>query len=158
MRNSYWLVGTRLSVLADSADTGGRYDFVEGWFPTGAQVPPHLHRRHAEQIYVLDGEFTVWAGRRKAVLRTGDDIAIPVGTAHALAVTGDGPGRALVIVSPSGFARLITDVGTPDDGGDESPAATDMDLLLRVSAELGDEYLDSAEILPDRFTEARGER
>jgi hypothetical protein len=103
---------------------------------------------------VLDGEFTVWADGRKQVLRPGDDITIPVGVAHALAVTGDGPGRALVIVSPSGFARLITEVGGPDEGGDESPAATDMDLLLRVSAELGDEYLDPAEVLPDGFAEA----
>ena len=158
MRNSYWLVGTRLSVLADSADTGGRYDFVEGWFPTGAQVRPHLHRRHAEQIYVLDGEFSVWTGGRKAVLRRGDDISIPVGMAHALAVTGDGPGRALVIVSPSGFARLITEVGKPDEGGEVPPEATDMDLLLRVSAELGDEYLDPAEVLADGFAEASGAR
>ena len=153
MRKSYWLVGTRLSVLAGPADTDGRYDLVEGWFPTGAQVPPHLHRRHAEQIYVLDGDFSVWTGGRKAVLRPGDDIAIPVGTPHALAVTGDGPGRALVIVSPSGFARLITEVGTPDERAEVPPAATDMDLLLRVSAELGDEYLDPAEVLPVGFAE-----
>ena len=148
MKNSSWLFGTRLSVLADQANTGGRYDLVEGWFPTGAQNPPHLHRRHSEQIYVLDGEFTVWAGGRKAVLRRGDDLAIPAGTAHALAVTGDGPGRALVVASPSGFARLITEVGTPDEGG-EVPPPTDMDLLLRVSAELGDEFLGPPGAMPD---------
>jgi hypothetical protein len=33
-----------------------------------------------------------------------------------------------------------------------------MDLLLRVSAELGDEYLDPAEALADGLAEARGER
>jgi quercetin dioxygenase-like cupin family protein len=52
---------------------------------------------------VLDGEFTVWAGGRKAVLRPGDDLLIPAGTAHAVAATGDGPARALVEASPSGF-------------------------------------------------------
>jgi len=148
MRKSYWLVGTRVSVLASPADTGGRYDLVEGWFPAGAQVPPHRHGRYSEQLYVLDGEFTVWAGGRKAVLRRGDDLAIPAGTAHALAVTGDGPGRALVVASPSGFARLITEVGTPDEGG-EVPTPTDMDLLLRVSADLGDEFLGPPGALPD---------
>jgi quercetin dioxygenase-like cupin family protein len=159
MRKSYWLVGTRLSVLAGPADTEGRYDLVEGWFPTGAQVPPHLHRRHSEQIYVLDGEFTVWAGGRKAVLRPGDDIVIPAGTAHAVHATGDGPGRALVVVSPSGFARLITEVGTPDDGrGGPPSAATDMDRLSRVAAELGDEILGPPGALPGEFAESRGER
>jgi carboxymethylenebutenolidase len=144
MWESYWLAGTRLSVLADPAATEWRYDLVEGWFPAGAQIPSHRHRRYAEQIYVLDGEFTVWAGKRKVVLRPGDDIFIPAGTAHAVHVTGDGPARGLVVASPSGFARLVTEVGTPDDGGGVPPSsATDMDLLHRISAELGDEILGS---------------
>ena len=99
---------------------------------------------------MLDGEFTVWAGGRKAVLRRGDDLAIPAGTAHALAVTGDGPGRALVVASPSGFARLITEVGTPDRG-DGAPPSTplDMEHFLRASAEVGDELLGPPGALPD---------
>jgi carboxymethylenebutenolidase len=150
MRKSYWLVGTRLTVLAGSADTEGRYDLIEGWFPAGAQVPPHIHRRYAEQIYVLDGEFTVWAGGRKTVLHPGDDVVIPAGTAHAVHATGDGPARGLVVVSPSGFARLITEAGTPDEGGGVPPAAaTDMDLFHRISAELGDEILGPPGALPD---------
>jgi quercetin dioxygenase-like cupin family protein len=48
-----------------------------------------MHNRYTEQIYVLDGEFTVWTGGgRKTVLHRGDDIVIPRGTAHALYVTG----------------------------------------------------------------------
>jgi quercetin dioxygenase-like cupin family protein len=159
MRKTYWLVGTRLSVLGGPAENGGRYDFVEGRFPPGAQVAPHRHRRYSEQLYVLDGEFTVWVGRRQVVLRPGDDIFIPTGMAHALAVTGAGEGRALVVASPSGFARLITEVGTPDEGGEGSRAATtDMDLLRRVAAELGDEFLGPPGTLPDEFAEPRSER
>jgi quercetin dioxygenase-like cupin family protein len=150
MKNSSWLLGTRLSVLADQANTGGRYDLIEGWFPTGAQNPPHLHRRHSEQIYVLDGEFTVWAGGRKAVLHPGDNLTIPAGTAHVVAATGDGPTRGLVVASPSGFARLITEVGAPG-GADGAPPSgpPNMELFLRVSAELGDEVLGPPGTLPD---------
>jgi quercetin dioxygenase-like cupin family protein len=159
MRKSYWLVGTRLSVIRGPADTGGRFDLVEGWFPPGARVPPHLHRCYSEQIHVLGGEFTVWAGGRKAVLRPGDDLAIPAGTAHAVAVTGDGPGRAWVVASPSGFARLITEVGTPDEGKGIPPSVpTDRELFLRVCTELGDELLGPPGTLPDAFAEPRGER
>ena len=121
MRKSYWLLDTRLSVLRSEAETGGRYDIVEGWFPVGAQVPPHRHGKYSEQLCVLDGEFTVWAGGRKAVLRPGDDLAIPAGTAHSMAVTGNGPGRALIVTSPSGFARLITEAGTPAEEGEVPP-------------------------------------
>jgi quercetin dioxygenase-like cupin family protein len=150
MKNSSWLFGTRLSVLADQANTGGRYDLIEGWFSPGTRTPPHRHSAYAEQLYILDGEFTVWAGGRKAVLRPGDDLFIPAGTAHAVAVTGGGPGRALVVASPSGFARLVTEAGTPDEGGGVPPsAAPDMDLFLRVCAELGDEMLGPPGALPD---------
>lgn len=150
MRNSYWLFGTRLSVLAGHTETGGRYDLVEGWFAPGTQTPPHRHGAYSEQLYVLDGEFTVWAGGRKTVLRPGDDLIIPVGTAHAVAATGDVPGRGLVVASPSGFAHLITAVGTPDGGDGVPPSAPpDPDLFLRVSAELGDEVLGPPGALPD---------
>ena len=150
MRNAYWLLGTRLSVLADRANTGGRYDLIEGWFPPGTQTPLHRHAAYAEQLYVLEGQLTVWAGGRKAVLRPGDDFLIPAGTAHAVAATGDVAGRALVVASPSGFARLIIEAGTPDQGGGAAPsAALDMDVFLRASAELGDEILGPAGALPD---------
>ena len=149
MKNAYWLFGTRLSVLADQANTGGRYDLLEGWFPPGTRTPPHRHSAYAEQLYMLDGEFTVWAGGRKAVLRPGDDLLSPPGTAHAVAATGGVPGRALVVASPSGFARLITEAGTPDEGGGVPPAATDMDVFLRVSAELGDKILGPPGTLPN---------
>ena len=150
MKNSWWLFGTRLSVLADPAKTGGRYDLIEGWFAPGTQTPPHRHAAYSEKLDVLDGEFTVWAGGRKVVLRPGDDLLIPAGTAHVVAATGDGPGRALVVASPSGFARLITEVGTPDEGGGGPPsAAPDMDLFLRACAELGDEMLGPPGALPD---------
>jgi quercetin dioxygenase-like cupin family protein len=150
MKRIYWLFNTRLSVLAGEENTGGRYDLVEGWFSPGTQTPLHRHAAYSEQLYVLDGEFTVWAGGRKAVLRPGDDLIIPAGTAHAVAATGDGPSRALVVASPSGFARLVTEAGTPDGGDGVPPSAPpDMDRFLRVSAELGDEMLGPPGVLPD---------
>jgi quercetin dioxygenase-like cupin family protein len=142
MKNAYWLFGTRLSILADRANTGGRYDLIEGWFSPGMQTPPHRHRAYAEQLYILDGQFTVSVGGRKIVLGPGDDFFIPAGTAHVVAATGDVPGRALVVASPSGFAYLITKAGTPDEGRGEPPSTDpDMDLFLRIAAELGDEML-----------------
>ena len=152
MRNSYWLGGTRLYIIEGQADTGGLYDLVEAWFPTGAQISPHVHRRYDEQIYVLDGEFTVWIGKgaHKTALRPGNDIIIPAGTPHAIHVTRSGPGRALVVASPSAFAQLIAQVGTPDDGSQVPPStATEIDLLLRLSAEVGDEILGPPGALPD---------
>jgi mannose-6-phosphate isomerase-like protein (cupin superfamily) len=97
--------------------------------------------RYAEQFYILEGEFTVWAGRQTAVLRPGDVFTVPAGTAHAVAVTGGRPGRALAVASPSGFARLIMGAGTPDTGGAPPAGPPDMALYDRIQAEIGDETL-----------------
>jgi hypothetical protein len=104
---------------------------------------------YAEQLYVLDGEFTVWAGESKAVHRPGDNLVIPAGTAHVAAATGSGPGRGLVIALPSGFARLITEVGTTDGGdGTQTSTPLEMELFFRVSAEPGDDVLGPPGALP----------
>jgi quercetin dioxygenase-like cupin family protein len=149
MRTSYWLFGTRLIVLSSHADTAGRYDLVENVLPPGAQILPHRHTRYSEQLYVLEGELTAWAGERKVVLRRGENVFIPVGTPHSLAATGEGHTRALVVAWPSGFAHLVTETGTPDDGCGAPPSASfDMDRFLRIAAELGDELVGPPRALP----------
>ena len=47
MRKSYWFLGHRQTIIAGPADTEGRYDLAEGWFPAGTQIPPHRHRRYS---------------------------------------------------------------------------------------------------------------
>jgi quercetin dioxygenase-like cupin family protein len=141
MARSFWLFGARFTVHANHEDTAGRYDLIEGGGPPGFQTPLHRHTRYSEQFYVLEGEFTVWAGKQTAVLRPGDTFTVPAGTAHAVAITGDRPGRALAIAAPSGFARLIMGAGTPDTDGTPPSVLTDMDLYERIQAEVGDETL-----------------
>jgi mannose-6-phosphate isomerase-like protein (cupin superfamily) len=140
MTRSFWLLGSRLTVHANHEDTGGRYDLIEGTVLPGTETPLHRHTRYSEQVYVLEGELSILAGRELVVLRPGDVYTIPAGTPHAVAVTGCVPARGLVVCSPSGFARLVMAAGTPDLG---KPPAEPPDLVLfdRVCAEVGDEVL-----------------
>lgn len=85
---SFWLLGNRLTVLADHTDTDGSYDLIEGRQPAGNQTPPHVHTRYDERLYVVDGELTVWADGLETVLHRGDTFAIPASTAHVVAATG----------------------------------------------------------------------
>ncbi|MEH2089993.1 cupin domain-containing protein [Nostoc sp.] len=143
MAQSLWLFGTRLNILADRTTTGGQYDLIEGYFPPGTQTPPHRHTRYSEQLYVLEGEFTVWAGENKVVLNAGESFLIPAGTPHVVAALSDQPARGLVVAAPSGFARLIAAVGTQDE-----TEAPDMALFDRISTEIGDEILGPPGALP----------
>jgi quercetin dioxygenase-like cupin family protein len=133
----------QLTIIADHTITGGQYDLIEGYFPPGAQTPLHRHTRYSEQLYVLEGEFTVWAGKQKLVLSPGESFLIPVGTPHVIAALSDRPARGLVIAAPSGFARFIEAINTLDKT--ETP---DMALVERISAEIGDEILGPPGTLP----------
>ncbi|AVH71092.1 cupin domain-containing protein [Nostoc sp. 'Lobaria pulmonaria (5183) cyanobiont'] len=143
MAQSLWLFGSRLNIIADHTTTAGQYDLIEGYFLPGTQTPPHRHTRYSEQLYVLEGEFTVWAGENKVVLNAGESFLIPAGTPHVVAALSDQPARGLVVAAPSGFARLIAAVGTVDE-----TEASHMALFDRISTEIGDEILGPPGALP----------
>jgi mannose-6-phosphate isomerase-like protein (cupin superfamily) len=91
--------------------------------------PPHLHARHVESFYVLDGELALtFAGR---VLRApaGTWVQIPAGVPHAVAPAASERARYLDVHTPScGFGAYLralaggveTDVARA--GFDERPA------------------------------------
>ena len=143
MTQTLWLFGTRLTIVADHTTTGGQYDLIEGYFPPGTQTPLHRHTRYSEQLYVLSGEFTVWAGENKVVLGPGESYLISPSTPHVVATVGDKPARGLVVAAPSAFARVVETVGTVEE---TEPA--DMALYDRISAEVGDEILGPPGTLP----------
>ena len=147
MTQSFWLFNTHLRIVADRTTTAGQYDLMEAYFPPGTQTPLNRHNRYSEQLYVLEGELTVWAGENKAVLIAGDHFMIPAGTSNTIAVLSDRLVRALIVAAPSGFARLITVVGTRN-----KTEMTDMELFERISTEIGDEILGPPGALPSTHT------
>ncbi|MCC5662045.1 cupin domain-containing protein [Nostoc sp. XA010] len=136
MTQSFWLFGSRLTIVADHTTTDGKYDLIEGYFPPGTQTPPHRHTRYSEQLYVLEGEFTVWVGKNKVVLGAGESAFIPMGIPHVVAALSDQPARGLVVASPSAFAHLVEATGTLNENEE-----ADLTLFMRVSSEIGDETL-----------------
>ncbi len=140
---SFWLLNNYLTIVADRTTTDGKYDLIEGYFPAGAQTPPHRHTRYSEQLYVLEGEFTVWVGKNKVVLGPGESAFIPVGTPHVVAALSNKPARGLVVASPSSFAHFVEATGTLNQN--EAP---DMELLNRISSEIGDEILGAPGDIP----------
>ncbi|MEG4115505.1 MULTISPECIES: cupin domain-containing protein [unclassified Microcoleus] len=127
MSQSLWLFGSRLTIVADYTTTAGQYDLIEEYSLPGSQTPLHRYTGYCQLLYVLEEEFTVWAGENKVVLSGGDNIMIPVGTPQMVAVFSDKPARGLVVNAPSGPARLIKAMGMRDE-----TETLDMALLARI--------------------------
>src|SRR5437870_2469547 len=104
---------------------------TESRYPSGERGPDrHVHWRHVDAFYVLDGEMTYTFGREdeQVVAGPGTFVLIPAGVVHTFANESDGDVRWLNFHAPdAGFAQFLRDSSRwdshapPADGG--RPAA-----------------------------------
>jgi quercetin dioxygenase-like cupin family protein len=81
--------------------------------PGLGNAAPHVHVRHAEALYVFEGELTLQLEDRAHSLGPETWACVPHGITHSFQVTGDREARFLVLHAPgSGFSEFIR--GRPD--------------------------------------------
>jgi mannose-6-phosphate isomerase-like protein (cupin superfamily) len=109
-----------VALLADVEAIG----IAEIWSEPGAPAAPlHVHRRHVESLYVLEGEIDFTIADRELRAGPGSWVQVPTGAPHALAFPGEDPVRFLDLHTPScgfgAFLRAVHGAG----GGQASPSA-----------------------------------
>lgn len=106
---SIWFIQNLMDVLADGPD----YELIRAYAPPGDMPPLHVHERHDEGFFVLEGELTLWVGDAEPlVLGPGGFANAPKGVPHTYRVTSSEPAVFLVSAAP-GFAAFVRDVGAP---------------------------------------------
>ena len=116
--------GGAITILADSAATGGSFAVVDYTAPPGFPgPPPHRHREIVDVFYVLEGELDA-GGRGR-----GDRGASPgrwwwsrPGRCTQFSNPSDRPARFLGVVSPGGFEQYFRDVAAAIGDGPFDPA------------------------------------
>lgn len=103
-------VGGRMVAKVRDADTAGAYSVHESVIPAGSPGPrPHIHHRHEETFYVLEGRLTVRVGPRRIEADAGSFVVIPRGVVHQPSNPGSVPVRVLLVFSPGGMDRFFED-------------------------------------------------
>jgi quercetin dioxygenase-like cupin family protein len=92
--------GLTKGVLIDEDDGAPHFALRRFTLDPGAEVPKHTNEVEHEQ-YVLAGEYVVGIGDEEYVVREGDSLLIPAGTAHWYRNEGDERGAFLCAV-PNG--------------------------------------------------------
>ena len=112
--NARWydLSGQLLAVLLHGEETGGGLAAVEITETHGKPPPRHIHHRHDELVYVLEGEFTFEVAGRRQPAPTGTLVFIPRGTEHGFAVES-ASGRILVVITPAGLEEGFLEASHP---------------------------------------------
>jgi mannose-6-phosphate isomerase-like protein (cupin superfamily) len=100
--------GARVSLLADTPEVA----IAEMAGEPGSDAPPvHVHERHAESFYALDGDLVVTVEGRGLRLEPGSWLTVPPGVAHTVAAPGPAPARFLNLHAPgSGFGAFLREL------------------------------------------------
>ena len=108
---TYDFDGAVFTVKASGDDTEGRVSVMEQAAPVGLVVAPHTHEGEDEMFHVLAGRVGGRCGDERFTASAGAFIFLPRDVEHGFEVVGDGPARALTIVGPARFDRLVVEQG-----------------------------------------------
>lgn len=76
--------------------------------PGWGKAPLHVHARHAEALFVFDGELALRLEDREHRVGAETWAFVPPEVVHAFEVTGDGPARFLILHAPnSGYGDFV---------------------------------------------------
>jgi mannose-6-phosphate isomerase-like protein (cupin superfamily) len=153
MTESIWFTDSLVRVHIAPEDTNGVFALLEMLAPAGHITPPHIHENDDEGFFLLEGEITVHFADGPLVVRPGEAGHIPAGVPHTLAVTSQGPARAVLLTAPTcvaGFVEYIRACGRPAEREtlpvlDGPP---DIGLMLREAPRHGMKVLGPPGVLP----------
>ena len=127
-------IGGRMALKVRDEDTGGAYSVHDNVIPPGSPGPrPHLHLRHEEAFFVLEGLLTVRVGPRTIEASPGSFVVVPRGVAHQPSNPGAEPVRVLLVFSPRGMDSFFIEAAEgriPLQG----PPPTDPEVRQRLAA------------------------
>jgi len=95
-------------VKLSKAETGGALTLIQDNLKKGFNLGLHLHHKHTEIFYILDGEVDFIVSGQAIKAKTGSVIYIPEGTPHAASSsTGS---QMLMFYTPGGFDEMLSEI------------------------------------------------
>lgn len=79
---------TLFNFLTGSRQSGGKFLVLMTDGPKGHRIPNHLHEKHTETFFCLNGCVSMTAGEEQVCLRPGDFLHVPARTPHTFQLTG----------------------------------------------------------------------
>lgn len=111
--NTFWFLGTQMTLKATSEDTAGAFGLIEQVLPPGFTAPPHVHHAEEEVFYILAGNFTFFCGDTALSAQPNSVVVLPRDIPHWFRVEGDTPARLLQWNFPGGLERFFLELGEP---------------------------------------------
>lgn len=127
-----WFLGTRMTVMATSADTNGAYGLMVQEAAQGFSPPLHCHEHEDDAYLVVEGELTFRLDGVDRVAGAGDFVFLPRQVPHTFRVDST-HAKWIEIVSPGGFEQWHVQCSDPATADGLPPSEPlDIDRILRT--------------------------
>ena len=100
-------LGTLVSILANTEQTGGTFNLFDVILPTGFSTPLYINYADDIAIFVLKGAMEFFWGNEKMKAQDGSFFYQPRGIPHGFRVTKSVPARILYMTIPAGFDEFV---------------------------------------------------
>jgi mannose-6-phosphate isomerase-like protein (cupin superfamily) len=138
---AWWFLGTRMTIKASRAQTGGAFTVIEFSAPLGYGPPRHVHHDEDEAFFLLAGSMRVACGSKEWDAYPGSFVFLPRGVPHAFVVTSLEPAVGLQLTSPAGFEHFVAELGRSAGHGLPPSSSPDVERLAAAAARHGNEIV-----------------
>ena len=152
LSNSTWYKGILNSLMAETKDNDGAFDFGITRIIRGTEPPPHVHSREHEFFYILSGEMRVYVSGELFDLTAGDCMFLPLGRPHAWRVMSDEL-HLIALITPGGFFDAVSTMHAPaermevpTDANTITYANADMTDTIKIFERIGLQFLTEDEV------------
>ncbi len=144
-------MGSLLTFLVESKDTGGTFTLIEGLLTPGNEPPPHVHGREDELFYILEGEMDMYVGNEVLKAGAGECLFLPRLQPHTFILRSPRL-RTLVLFMPGGLEECFRARSSRAEKLElPSVAATystsDLEPIIRAFEEYGARFLSPHEVM-----------
>jgi quercetin dioxygenase-like cupin family protein len=130
------ILGHRVTVLLSKAETNGDGYVFAVSTPAGHSIPPHVHEREDEYIYVAEGTFEIFLNGRTHEAGAGSLLHFPRYIPHGFRNIGATPGKTIWTVTPgANFETFFDELDALP------PGPPDMQQVVGIFAKYGMEVL-----------------
>jgi mannose-6-phosphate isomerase-like protein (cupin superfamily) len=138
---SFPFAGGTMTIKEDGTRTRGELTAVEVVLPARSSPPPqHLHHKHEETWYVVDGELEFTVGGLTARIGPGGWVLVPIGVPHTFNNAGDVPARFLSTMTPGFYLQYFEELATRISELHANGEPPTRETLGRLGAELMPKY------------------